>query len=188
VDDVLDKHGGHLTTGIFGTKYMLNALTDAGRADVACTIVGQKDFPGWVHMLERGATTLWEHWEYSDDVYSHNHPMFGSVSEWFYRAVAGINVAEDAVGADKLIIRPNPVGGLTAASGEYQSIRGKVVCRWRIEEDRLWLDVRIPVGATAEGDRPAEQAPGVRLQQAGGERVVYKVGSGAYNFQVREYK
>ena len=47
-------------------------------------------------MLENGATTLWEHWESSDN----NHPMFGSVSEWFHKVLAGINPAPDAVGFD----------------------------------------------------------------------------------------
>ncbi|HEY5481646.1 MAG TPA: family 78 glycoside hydrolase catalytic domain, partial [Verrucomicrobiae bacterium] len=83
VRDIEDAHAGHLTTGIFGTKFMLHALADSGRADVAFKVVNQKTFPGWGYMLENGATTLWEHWEFSDNTFSHNHPMFGSVSEWF---------------------------------------------------------------------------------------------------------
>ena len=46
VRDIEDAHAGHLTTGIFGTKFMLQALTDAGRADVAFGIVNQTHFPG----------------------------------------------------------------------------------------------------------------------------------------------
>ena len=200
VDDIVNKHGGHLTTGIYGTKYMLNALADAGRSDAAYTIVNQRDFPGWGYMLERGATTLWEHWEFSDDVYSHNHPMFGSVSEWFYKVVAGINVAVDAVGADKLVVRPAPVGDLTWVQGEYRSIRGKVASKWRIEGDKFFLEVQVPVGATAEvylpardaaavfeADKPADQAPGVQFLRAAGDGVVYRIGSGTYNFFVKEY-
>jgi alpha-L-rhamnosidase len=179
---------------------MLNALADAGRSDVAYTIVNQKDFPGWGHMLQQGATTLWEHWEFSDNVYSHNHPMFGSVSEWFYKVLAGINVADDAVGADKLVIRPNPVDDLTWARGEYRSIRGLVASKWRIEGGKFQIEVQVPVGATAEvhlpardaatvleGDKPAGKAPGVQFLRAAGNGVVYRVGSGTYNFQVRGY-
>jgi alpha-L-rhamnosidase len=200
VDDILNKHSGHLTSGILGTKYMLNALADAGRSDAAYTIVNQKDFPGWGHMLERGATTLWEHWEFSDNVYSHNHPMFGSVSEWFYKALAGINVADDAVGADKFVLWPNPAGDLTWAQGEYRSIRGRVASKWRVEGDKFFMEVQVPVGATAEvhlpardaaavfeGDQHADQAPGVQFLRAAGNTVVYRVGSGTYNFFVKEY-
>ena len=124
------SHGDHLTTGIFGTKYMLNALTDAGRADVAYRLVNQRTFPGWGHMLEQGATTLWEHWEFSDNTFSHNHPMFGSVSEWFYKALAGIQPAPDAVGFDKIVIKPQPVGDLRWVRASHDTARGRVSSAW----------------------------------------------------------
>src|ERR1051326_1098042 len=69
----VEAHGGHLTTGIFGTQAMLSALSDRGRADVAYRIATQETFPGWGWMLKNGATTLWEHWEFSDNTFSHNH-------------------------------------------------------------------------------------------------------------------
>jgi alpha-L-rhamnosidase len=40
-------------------------------------------------MLKNGATTLWEHWAGSDNTYSNNHPMFGSVSQWFFNPLGG---------------------------------------------------------------------------------------------------
>jgi len=73
------------TTGIFSTRYMLMYLSEHGRLDVARKIVLHKGFPGWLHMLERGATTLWETWKESDNTYSNCHPMFGSVDEWILR-------------------------------------------------------------------------------------------------------
>jgi len=39
----------------------------------------------WLHMVDRGATTLWETWKESDNIYSNCHPMFGSVDEWILR-------------------------------------------------------------------------------------------------------
>lgn len=73
------------TTGIFSTRYMLMYLSEHGRRDMAEKIVLHKGFPGWLHMIDRGATTLWETWRESDDVYSSCHPMFGSVDEWILR-------------------------------------------------------------------------------------------------------
>lgn len=201
VDDVVNKHRGHLSTGIFGTKYMLNTLSDLGQTDVAYTIVNQKDFPGWGHMLESGATTLWEHWKFSDNTYSHNHPMFGSVSEWFYKAVAGIAVADDAVGADRLILRPCPAGDLTWAQAEYDSVRGPVAVKWRIDGGRFRAEIQVPVGAEAmlylpttdpasvhESGRPAAQADGVKFLRAEQGRLVYNLVSGRYAFVVEGYR
>lgn len=191
-------HKDHLTTGIFGTKYMLHALTDAGRADVAYGIVNQRTFPGWGHMLEKGATTLWEHWAFSDNTYSHNHPMFGSVSEWFYKALAGIQPAPDAVGFDKIIIKPQPVGDLRWAKASYQSVRGPVSSTWEKTGHGFKLRVTIPANATAtvhvpardvttvtESGRPAGRAPGVSFLRMEGNAAVFAVGSGRYEFTVR---
>ena len=65
----------HVTSGIFGVPVVLTVLDEMGRDDIAWRMVTQKDFPGWGHMLNSGATTLWETWKYSDNVYSHNKPV-----------------------------------------------------------------------------------------------------------------
>ena len=61
VQDLQQVHRGRLSTGIFGTKYMLAELMESGRAGVAFGIVNQRTFPGWGCMLKNGATTFWEH-------------------------------------------------------------------------------------------------------------------------------
>jgi alpha-L-rhamnosidase len=191
-------HGGHLTTGIFGTKYLLHALSNAGRADVVYGIVNQRSFPGWGHMLEGGATTLWEHWEFSDNTFSHNHPMFGSVSEWFYKVLAGIQPAPDAVGFDRIIIKPQPVGDLRWARVSHDTVRGRVTTAWRKTGDRCALAVTIPANASAlvfvptqdasrvtEGGRPASAAEDVKFMRMEDGAAVFAVGSGSYEFAVQ---
>jgi len=69
-------------TGIYSTRYMLMYLSEHGRRDLAEKIVLHQGFPGWLHMLDQGATTLWETWRESDNTFSNCHPMFGSVDEW----------------------------------------------------------------------------------------------------------
>jgi alpha-L-rhamnosidase len=196
VRDIMDANQGHLSTGIFGTKFMLQALADLGRSDVAFEIVNQRTFPGWGHMLENGATTLWEHWAFSDNTYSHNHPMFGSVSEWFYKVLGGINPAPEAAGFDKIIIRPQPVGDLKWVKASYDSAHGKVVSEWSREAGKFNLRVRVPVGAEAkvflpakegtpvtESGKPIERAPGVQLVKREHDRVIVAVGSGEYELR-----
>ena len=84
----VEQANNHIDTGILGAKYLLNALLENGRADVAYRIVAQKDQPSWGWWLEQGATTLWEQWNGNE---SRNHIMFGDISAWFYKALAGIN-------------------------------------------------------------------------------------------------
>ena len=83
--EAVEAKGCAPTTGIFSTRYMLMFLSENGRVDLARRIVLHEGFPGWLHMLSRGATTIWETWKESDDVYSNCHPMFGSVDEWILR-------------------------------------------------------------------------------------------------------
>jgi alpha-L-rhamnosidase len=138
---------------------------------------------------------LWEHWEFSDNTYSHNHPMFGSVSEWFYKVLAGINPAPDAVGFNKIIIHPQPVGDLNWVKASYESVHGKVVSEWTRAAGEFKLRVRVPVGATAtvflpakdatpvtEGGKPVEHASGVKLLRREGRDAVLAVGVGEYEF------
>lgn len=83
--EAVEAKGCAPTTGIFSTRYMLLALSENGRRDLARRIVLHRGFPGWMHMLDRGATTLWETWRESDNTFSNCHPMFGSVDEWIIR-------------------------------------------------------------------------------------------------------
>lgn len=195
VRDIEQTHQGHLSTGIFGTKYMLHTLADHGRPEVAYRMVDQRTFPGWGFMLENGATTLWEHWEFSDNTYSHNHPMFGSVSEWFYKVLAGIQPAPDAVGFDKIIIKPQPVGNLQWAKASYDSVRGRIVSNWRKRSGEFDLRVSVPIGARAtvfvptrdagrlrEGGHALPKVTGVQLIRTTGDIAELAVESGDYHF------
>jgi alpha-L-rhamnosidase len=196
--DIRDKHQGHLSTGIFGTKFMLDVLSNHGGAAVAYDIVNQPDFPGWGWMLDNGATTLWEHWAGSDNTFSNNHPMFGSVSQWFFNCPGGIRPAADAVGFDKILIAPQPVGDLQWVKATYLSVRGPVTCEWKKTDGRLDMQVAVPVGATAtvwvpakdaagvsEGGKPAGEAAGVKFLRMEPGAAVFAVGAGSYGFVSR---
>jgi alpha-L-rhamnosidase len=174
------NHQNHLTTGIFGTQYMLDQLTSGGHAETAYDLVNQRTFPGWGFMVENGATTLWEHWEFSDNTYSHNHPMFGSVSEWFYKGLAGIEAAPDAVGLDHVIIAPHPVHDLKWAKGRYDSVRGPITSEWRRSGKQFTLWTHIPVGV-----RGTILLPGRITGAASGQgpNNPIEVGSGNYKFK-----
>ena len=191
----IDEHNGHLTTGIFGTKYSLDVLSKYGQIETAAQMVSKKDFPSWGNMLENGATTLWEHWEYSDNTYSHNHPMFGSVSEWFYKWVAGIQADPNAVGFDKIIIRPQIISNVDWVKAHHNSVHGKIISEWKRDVNTFTLDVTIPVNTTATIYLPSEDI--TKIEEDGENIKIFKdiefvkmdngsailrVGSGSYSF------
>jgi alpha-L-rhamnosidase len=187
--------GGHLSTGIFGTKMLFDVLRRNNMNNVAYTIANQRDFPGWGYMIANGATTLWETWAISDNIFSKNHPMFGSVAEWFYRSLLGINAA--APGFSKIIIKPQPAGDLTSAAGSYMSVMGKIGSKWVNGPDEFKLEVEIPVNTSAaiwipskkqsvisEGTNKINRRDDMKLIKWEDGYTVISTGSGKYSFTV----
>ena len=145
------RRGFSHTTGMFATKYLFEVLPLRGDAEMAARVAMHEGFPGWFHMLERGATTLWENWSEAKilAVHSNCHPMFGSVDEWMIRHVLGISVCADAVGCDKVRIDPKPLPGVMSASGWFDTPRGRISVSWRRGEDgRLDVEKVVPAGVS----------------------------------------
>jgi alpha-L-rhamnosidase len=191
-------HNGHLTTGNLCTKYLLEALAEHGKADIAYEIVTQKSYPSWGFMLANGATTVWERWEHltGGQMNSHNHPMMGSVSAWFYKYLAGINPDPEAPGFKRIILRPYPVKDLTWVRSEYTSMYGMIRSSWQKENDTFRLNVSVPVNTTAtvyvpvdsvnqitEGGKSVRNAAGVEWLRDEEGMVILRVGSGNYEFR-----
>ena len=182
-----ERHGWHTSSGIFGNKMMFDVLRRQNRNDVAYKVANQEDYPGWGFMLKSGATTLWETWSYPENFPSQNHPMFGSVDEWFYRSVLGINGI--AAGFEKIVIKPQPVEGLSSAKGEFRSSRGVIASKWTKSDGRFTLSVSIPPNTKAEVWIPSQSGQvlandGKPLPQTRVENgyAIVEVGSGNYSF------
>ncbi len=174
-DNIVYKNNSHLTTGIIGTKYIMELLTNNGTSDLAYDIATQTTYPSWGYMIENGATTLWELWQLRQgpSMNSHNHPMFGSVGSWLYKALAGINLAPGSVGFEKIRIAPQMVRDLGYAAGSTRTLRGEVSSSWARGERSVRLEVVIPVGSEAEVVIPRFNLENVVIKE--GDQVVWDV-------------
>ncbi len=202
-----DRLGGRLDTGIFGTFFLFDVLSERGETDLALEMVRSQDYPGYGYMIDSGATTLWESWDGHD---SHNHPMFGSVSAWFFKHLAGLAPHPDAVAFGRAVFKPFRAEGLSHASASIHTIRGPYAVRWsRASADRWECEIRIPPNGSAEvyfplrsrdalvlsiaerGGRetiwsrsdPTSTAASLHARVEAGEAVV-SLGSGSYAFEV----
>lgn len=200
----IERRGWHLSTGFVGTKWLLPALSDNGYDEVAQRLLLNRDYPSWGYMIEKGATTIWERWN-SDtmgpEMNSRNHFAFGSVGEWLFRYLAGIDIAPNGAGYRKIVIYPRPgkpEGELNYVKAIYESIHGPIVSEWRITPERFELNVQIPANTQAtvyipavsaarvmESGKPLRQAEGVSYVKTVRGRVVCEVGAGTYAFTVR---
>jgi alpha-L-rhamnosidase len=185
VADVNDR-GVHLNTGALGTKLILPVLSDTGNAELAYRVATNPTYPGWGYWFQTlGASTMWEEWSATSR--SRQHAFMGTVDDWLYQRVAGIEPA--APGYTKIKIQPYPVGDLRQASADVASPLGQVRSAWTRDQRRFTLRVSVPVGATGEvfvpvraGDKVTAPA-GATFESRQDGYVEYRIGSGSYEFR-----
>ncbi len=181
----IEARGNHLNTGALGTKVLLPLLTDTGNAELAYDVATNPTYPGWGYWFQAlGVTTMWEEWNAGSR--SHDHAFLGTVDDWLYQRVAGIEPA--APGYTKIKIQPYPVGDLKHAAAHVESPLGDVSSKWSRKDDRFKLRVGVPVGATAEILVPARDGDSVHAPPDAtfaGMRdgyAAFEAGSGTYVF------
>jgi hypothetical protein len=155
VDTILNKDGGHLDTGIFGTRYLPEALARAGRIDVALTVLDQQTYPGFGYEIGRGATTPWEQWTYESGMETHDHAMFAGINAAFYTQLAGITPASPGYAA--IAIAPQVPAGLGHVAASIDTVRGLVASEWTQTGCRFDLTVTLPANTTATVTLPTGQ-------------------------------
>ncbi len=139
---------GHFTTGIFGTKFILEALSRNENANSVFNVVNNTQYPGWGYMIHQGATTIWETWKESDNIFSNCHPMFGSVTEWFFRWLAGIQPIDETPGFETFNLTPQIPDDLKWIKSNYVSPYGEIKSEWKKENQTLVFNFQIPIGTS----------------------------------------
>jgi alpha-L-rhamnosidase len=163
----------HLSTGFIGISHLNPQLTLAGHAEVAYRLLLQETFPSWLYPVKHGATTIWERWNgwtHSDGFFnpqmnSFNHYSLGSVGEWLFRHVAGIELDPDAPGFQRFVLRPFVGAGLKFARATYSTMHGEIESHWRRPRDKFTWAIRVPPNTTARVFLPS--APGTPIDLGG---------------------
>lgn len=202
VNDIKAKDG-HLSTGFIGVKYLNSVLNESGHLDMAYHLLMNRTFPSWLYPVLNGATTIWERWDgwtkekgFQDPgMNSFNHYSMGSVGEWLYRYVAGIEVDPENPGFKHIVIQPNPGDNMKFVNADYTSVRGTIKSHWKNEGSNFALEVTIPANTTAsvclptsdaasvrEGNKPVGGIDGIKFVRREKGFAIYEIGSGIYNF------
>lgn len=206
--DIEVTSNGHLGTGILGTKHLFNVLGEEGREDMIHQVVTKKTFPSWGYWIENGATTLWESWNAES---SHNHQMFGTVNEYFYKYLGGIRAPTGpgtSAGYRTIVIKPYVPRALTFAEASVETVRGTVASRWERHDDGLRLNVTLPVSSRGQvsiptlgldpahlviaesgrgiwsGGQFTEGVKGISTGNVDGNYITFEIVSGTYEFEL----
>ena len=172
VKAIISQNLGTVTCGVIGIGWLMHALTDMGRSDVAWLLATNKKYPSWGYMAEHGATTIWELWNgdtASPKMNSGNHVMLlGDLLSWIYEDVAGIQSSEN--GFKHITMKPDfTVDEIDDIDASYQSIYGQIVSRWKKAKGKLHWHVEIPANTSATIHLP--------------NNIIKEIGSGIYDFE-----
>ena len=163
----------HLRTGFVGTAYLCRVLSANGLHDLAVRLLLNEDYPSWLYAVNMGATTIWERWNSvlpdghlsGIGMNSLNHYAYGSIVDWMFRYLGGLEPDEKVPGFRKVRMAPRPHPRMTSTDMRYDSACGVYRIKWELRKDgSLELDVEVPFGAQAELVLPNKNGAPVRLR------------------------
>ena len=175
------ESGGHLNTGLVGIPVVMEWATSNNQPDFVYSMLKKRTYPGYLFMLENGATTTWEHW---NGARSRIHNCFNGVGQWFYESVGGIRQIEGKTAYSELLIDPQIPSGVTWAKTRINTPNGWVSLHWESSESRMKMELDIPVGSRANiklPDNVTEATVNRELQTAVGQLVI--LSSGKYSVE-----
>jgi len=205
--DNVKSYDNHLTTGFLGTPYLCHVLTRFGYDSIAYKLLLQQTYPSWLYPVKMGATTIWERWDgikpdstfETPDMNSFNHYSYGAIGDWMYRSMAGIDTYEDGPGYKHIKIKPHIGGNFTNVSASLDTYYGVVSNSWKVENNSLIMDVKIPVNTTATVFIPAgninsvtengallTSVKDIKVAGPGDGYIVVNIGSGKYHFIAKQ--
>jgi alpha-L-rhamnosidase len=173
-----------LQAGVYGTRYLLNLLSDYGYPDLAYKLATRTDEPSWGFWLANGNKTMLESWSLASR--SRDHHYFGSIADWLRQRLAGLRPG--APGYRTVLVRPAIPAGLAWASATMATPQGEAKSAWKIEDGKLTLTATIPANSIGEIWVPAGfgrvtnvPAGATRLREVKGA-VVYSAAAGTFEF------
>ena len=150
--ETAQRFKGHLSTGLVGVPVLTQWAIENGEAEFMYQMLKKREYPGYLYMIDNGATLTWEHWNGDR---SRIHNCYNGIGRWFHQALAGITPDESLPGYKHINIRPQLVEGITWVKATKDSSYGPIAVNWNREENEFTLNIEIPAGCTATVTLPA---------------------------------
>ena len=152
ISDSYGKYNAHIAVGLLGVPIFTQWATEQRQSDLMATILRQEDYPGYLYMINHGATTTWESW---DSERSRVHNCYNGIGTWFYQAIAGIRPDAAAPGYRHFYVDPQPTSGVTWVKASKPTPYGDILVE--INQDEVRLTAPVGTTATVFPDTPSEQ-------------------------------
>lgn len=136
---------GHIGCGLVGVTVLTDWAIKNGKVDFLYSILKKRDNPGYLYMIDNGATTTWESWSGER---SKIHNCYNGVGTWFIQAIGGILPDEKEPGYKHILIKPQIPDGVTWAKVTKETPYGTVSVNWAMDDKELVFDIQIPPNTT----------------------------------------
>jgi alpha-L-rhamnosidase len=146
VDVIESDHKGHIATGLVGIPVFTEWAVRNNESDLMYSILKKREYPGYLYMIDNGATSTWEHW---NGARSRIHNCYNGIGSWFYQSLGGIRKEDNSPGYQHIVINPAIPKGITWANTTKETPYGTVSVRWSYEKESFRLEVMVPVGSGA---------------------------------------
>jgi len=190
-------------TGSSGQALYTRYFTEHGeRMDLIYELLTDTRHPSYGYFIRTGANVWPERW--SGIGGSRIHTCYTGIGGYFIKGFGGIRPDPENYGFQGFIIKPAPVGDLTYANTEFESLYGNIIVNWKRSNDSASYHIEVPPNTTAKVYLPAlgkqhvsergslaEKSIGVKYlgtekNDAVGNYVIFKVTSGVYDFTVAD--
>lgn len=182
LDTTHRKHKDHIAVGLVGIPILTEWAVRNRETDFFYQMFKKRDYPGYLYMIDNGATATWEYWSGER---SRVHNCYNGIGTWFYQAIGGIRPDETAPGYRHVYIDPQIPEGVTWAKVTKESPYGTIAVHWEKSLHTLKLSLSIPTGVSATVYLPA----GATSYQKNGRKASMKekqvrVEAGNHNFLI----
>lgn len=154
ISDIIEKKF-HTTCGFLGLSFLTQVLRSLNRNDIIWKLITNEEYPSWFFMIENGATTLWERWDsfhpqkgfFDPTMNSFNHCSLGSIGEWFFTGIAGIDAIEP--GYKKFIIKQFIPDDMSFAKASLKTNYGIIKSEWEKRRSKVLMKIDVPFNSSA---------------------------------------
>ena len=146
-NEIVINRKGHIATGLVGIPIFTEWSVKNHATDLFYNMLKKRDYPGYLYMVDHGATSTWEHW--SGDR-SRIHNCYNGIGSWFYQAVGGIRPDDNFPGYKEFFIDPQIPQGVTWAKTTKETPYGSIALNWVLENDQIKLNLEVPIGSLAK--------------------------------------
>ena len=141
-----EKYKGHIAVGLVGVPILTEWAVRNKQVDFFYQMMKKRDYPGYLYMIDHGATATWEYWSGER---SRVHNCYNGIGTWFYQAVGGIRLDEAKPGYRHFYVDPQIPNGVTWAKVTKESPYGTIAVNWELQGKQLNLQLTVPAGTTA---------------------------------------